>query len=102
MSGLQIFNALEAVFWLSLAALSGIVGHRARGFTRRRQIALTMFLAAFGVSDIWEVFAGSWWRPASLLILKAICLIGLTITAILIYRTRWTNSNVSRGVENSD
>jgi hypothetical protein len=86
---LQIFNALEAAFWLVLAALTAALGKRTRGFTPRRQFALVVFLFGFGISDIIEVFTGAWWRPLSLLALKAVCLVGLCVTAGMIYFTRW-------------
>ena len=84
----QIFNGLEAAFWLALAVLSATAGGRVRGFTPRRQLALTIFLTAFGVSNIWEVFS-RWSQPASLLVFKAACIAGLAITAARIYGTRW-------------
>jgi hypothetical protein len=84
----QIFNALEAAFWFALAALCIATAHRARGFTPRRQLAMTAFLIAFGVSDLWELASG-WSQPAALFAFKAVCLVGLTITAGPIYGTRW-------------
>jgi hypothetical protein len=90
MLGVQLFNSAEAAFWFALAALAAALGHRTRGFTPGRQILLAVFLALFGVSDIWEVFTGSWWQPLPLLALKATCLGGLCMTAGLIYRSRWT------------
>jgi hypothetical protein len=80
---------LEAVFWFVLAVLAAGFGRRAKGETRGRQVALVTFLAAFGVSDIIEVFTGAWWSPPALLILKAVCLFGLIRTAWLIYGSRW-------------
>lgn len=89
MSGEQIFNAFEAAWWFVLAALAAGFGRRAKGVTRGRQIALVIFLAAFGVSDVIEVFTGAWWSPPALLVLKAVCLFGLIGTAWLIYGSRW-------------
>ena len=85
----QIFNTVEAAFWFALAALCIAAAHRANGFTPRRQFTMTAFLIAFGVSDLWELASG-WSQPAALFAFKAFCLIGLTITSGLIYRTRWT------------
>jgi hypothetical protein len=58
---------------------------------------LTVFLAAFGVSDLWEIYSRAWWRPPALLILKATCLIGLTVTAALIYGARWRLTEQKKG-----
>ena len=93
MLAIQIFNALEAGFWFLLAGLAATLGHRTHGFTRPRQISLSVFLFAFGVSDAIEVFTGAWWKPPQLLILKAICLIGLVSTAALIYAARWQRNS---------
>jgi len=93
--GVQVFNALEAAFWLVLALLTAALGHRARGFTPRRQFALSIFLLGFGISDIIEVFTGAWWKPLSLLVLKSVCLTGLCVTAGLVYYTRWTSERRS-------
>lgn len=97
MSGDQIFNALEAVWWLVLAALAAALGRRARGVTRGRQWALVIFLAAFGVSDVIEVFTGAWWSPPALLVLKAICLFGLIGAAWRIYGSRWRSRDPAGG-----
>jgi len=89
MIGVQLFNALEAAFWFVLAILAATRGGQVRGFTRRRQLALCFFLAAFGASDLWEIFSGGWWKPPALLALKAVCFGGLAVSAALIYGTRW-------------
>jgi hypothetical protein len=90
-SGLQIFNALEAVWWLALAALALVAGSQARGMNRRRQAALVLFLTALGISDIWEALArASGWQFFALVAFKGVCLIGLAVTAILIFRCRWS------------
>ncbi len=88
MLGVQIFNALEAAFWLVLAALAATKARRVRGFTPPRQLAMAVFLAAFRISDIWEIFSGGWWTPPALFVLKAVCFAGLAITASFIYAER--------------
>src|SRR5262245_61676498 len=89
LGNVEIFNALEAAWWFVLAGLAANFGRYARGVTPGRQGALVAFLALFGVSDAIEVFTGAWWNPPALLMLKAICLSGLTATAGLIYGERW-------------
>jgi hypothetical protein len=89
MSGVGIFNGVEAAFWLLLAICAAAAGHRTAGFTPGRQIMLIIFLVGFGASDIWEMYSGAWWQPTSLLLLKAACLTGLIVTAALIFATRW-------------
>jgi hypothetical protein len=89
MSAVDWFNAVEAAFWIGLAVLTAALGHRARGFTPRTQVATVIFLAAFGVSDIIEVYTGAWWQPPALLLFKAICLLGLVLCAAAVYGRRW-------------
>lgn len=89
MGGIEIFNAAEAAWWFLLAALAAAFGAGARGMTPRRQWALLTFLTLFGVSDVVEVFTGAWWNPPALLLLKAVCLCGLMVTAWTIFGERW-------------
>ena len=89
MIGVQLFNALEAAFWFVLAILAVTRGRQVRGFTPGRQLALCLFLAAFGASDLWEIFSGGWWQPPALLAFKVVCFSGLAATAALVYGTRW-------------
>jgi hypothetical protein len=89
MGSVEIFNTVESVWWFALALLAAALGGRARGVTPSQRMALTVFLALFGLSDAIEVFTGAWWNPPALLVLKAICLCGLIVTAWLIYRERW-------------
>ena len=89
MDGVQIFNGIEAAFWMLLAICAAATGHRTMGFTPPRQLALIIILVGFGISDIWEIYSGAWWQPTYLLLLKATCLMGLTVTAALIYAARW-------------
>lgn len=89
MGSVEIFNAAEAAWWFLLAALAASFGTRARGMSLGRQLSLVLFLVLFGLSDGIEVFTGAWWNPLALLVLKAVCLTGLTVTAWLIFRERW-------------
>jgi len=71
------FNYIEASLWFTCAVIlfcTGIkVGKRSPYF----KIILVVVPAfiAFGISDIIEVQTGTWWRPVSLLFLKAACVI---------------------------
>jgi hypothetical protein len=84
----QIFNGLEAAFWLVLAVLAATVRRPVRGLTRGRQASLVIFLVAFGASDVWELVT-AWQQPPAMLAFKAVCLLGLAVTAALIYGERW-------------
>lgn len=89
MDGVRLFNGFEAGFWLLLAVAAAVAGQRTNGFTPLRQWTLVILLAGFGISDVWEIYSGVWWKPPALLLLKAVCLSGLIFTAGAIYLTRW-------------
>ena len=68
-----IGNLLEAVLW-------GIVWFAllaASAFTRSRRRAVLVMpsvgFLAFGISDLFEMQSGAWWRPRWLLAIKACC-----------------------------
>lgn len=73
-----IFNAGEALLWLAFAVIVAVRFHRAPQRIRRTARAMAGFFVLFAVSDVIEMQTGAWWRPLGLLILKAVCLAGLT------------------------
>jgi hypothetical protein len=80
------FNAIEGLFWLSLAATFFVVAWR-----RRRNTGLAigagLLFATFGLSDFVEIHTGGWYKPWWLLAWKAFNLIGLA-TVYGVYRRR--------------
>ena len=84
MDRLAVFNSLEAVFWMTTGV---IVLRKSRSVPEYQRLGLISFfwLILFGVSDIFEVFTGAWWRPWPLLLLKVTCVVALT-RCVLIYR----------------
>lgn len=73
-----IFNGGEAILWLAFAVVVAVRFHHAPRGARRTARAMAAFFVVFAVSDVIEMRTGAWWRPLSLLILKATCLTGLT------------------------
>ncbi len=88
MSFSSVFNSVEAAWWIFLAALTAMGGHRVRGMTARLQGVFVLGFTAFGISDVIEVYTGAWWRPVSLLMLKAACLVGLAVSIYWLLRNR--------------
>ena len=84
MDALAIFNSFEAVFWISVGS---VVWTKSQQTGRHRQLGriATLWFILFGISDIFEVFSGAWWRPWPLLVLKAACVIAL-VTCGIVYR----------------
>jgi hypothetical protein len=74
---LDIFNGCEAALWFAMAIAVMLRYRRAAVGARRIAHRTATFLALFAVSDLIEMQTGAWWRPIGLLILKAVCVIGL-------------------------
>ncbi len=71
------FNYIESVLWFIIAM--GLLVHsfklgKSDAYFKICLIASVAFVA-FGVSDIIEAQTGAWWRPFSLLVLKASCVV---------------------------
>ena len=70
------FNAIEGIFWLTLAAVFLLIAWRRRQNTGLL-IAAGLLFAAFGLSDFVEIHTGGWYKPWWLLAWKASNLAGL-------------------------
>ena len=83
---LAIFNAFEAVLWISLGGAvfwkSSCLESRSRILYQRLGQVTAFWFVLFGVSDIFEVFTGAWYKPLSLLVLKAVCIVALIACGI--------------------
>ncbi len=85
MDALTIFNCFEAVFWMTIGFAVFQKSRVASRHDRLGRIAAFWFVL-FGVSDIFEVFTGAWYRPWPLLLFKAVCVVALIICGTF-YRT---------------
>lgn len=81
-----VFNLLEGLLWLSIAAGFTLALCKARSNADLKAVAAVLFLT-FGLSDFVEIQTGGWYKPWWLLAWKASNLIGLVIVYIL-YRRR--------------
>lgn len=86
MDALAIFNAFEAVFWITVGSVVCIKNAEPSRHQRLGRVAAFWFVL-FGISDIIEVFTGAWWRPLSLLVFKGVCLTALVTCGIVYLRT---------------
>jgi len=72
-----LFNYIESSLWfviaLAILAYSVKQGRSNRYFTI--QIISFFGFVCLGISDIWEASTGAWWRPFSLFVFKAFCLL---------------------------
>jgi hypothetical protein len=80
MDALGIFNSCEAVFWIAVGI---VVFRRSRSLPRQRLgTVATIWFVLFGISDIFEVYTGAFWRPWPLLVFKGTCIIGLIVCGL--------------------
>lgn len=86
MDALAVFNSLEAIFWMVVAVTVYRNSRVSPVDSDLGRIAAGWF-ALFGISDVFEVFTGAWWRPWPLLLLKAACVTAL-VTCGFVYRYR--------------
>lgn len=80
------FNVVEAVFCASLAVFVAWHYRTRTGRLRFWSWLTAGFLLLFAVSDAIEVQTGAWWRPPSLLVFKAVCVLGIAGGAVAMVR----------------
>jgi len=85
MDELAIFNSLEACFWIMMG-LVVLWKSRQNASHARLGTHSAFWFILLGVSDIFEVRTGAWWRPWPLLAMKAMCLLALSICGLLYRR----------------
>ncbi|MDD2806271.1 MAG: hypothetical protein PHV33_12015 [Elusimicrobiales bacterium] len=79
-------NSLEAAVWISIGLLLLAGAKKAAvNSSRKDLVALSVLFAAFGLSDVAEVYSGAWWRPWWLLLWKALNAAGLLYFAGKLY-----------------
>jgi hypothetical protein len=81
-----IFNGLEALLWSALAVVIAVRFRKSDAGLRRLSWMTAALLVAFAVSDVIEMQTGAWWRPVGLLVLKGVCLAGLTFCFVAMIR----------------
>ena len=81
------FNTVEAAWWLLVAVLVAVEGHRSRR-PRGLVIALTLAFVLFSISDVIEIQTGAWWRPTWLAVLKFGCGGAIVLLALRLWQAR--------------
>ena len=82
-----VFNFLEALLWLGIAAGFAAVFYRRRK-NPRLMLAAGLLFVAFGVSDFVEIKTGAWYRPWWLFAWKAASVVGFFVVFVLFWRRR--------------
>lgn len=81
---LQIFNAIEAGWWIGMGALLFL--RRFNHDSRWHRRLLAILLIVFGASDLIEIWSGAWWRPWWLAALKIACGLAIAVLALQWFR----------------
>jgi hypothetical protein len=81
-----VFNGLEALLWSVLPVVIAVRFRKSDAGLRRLSWMTVALLVAFAVSDVIELQTGAWWRPVGLLVLKGVCLAGLTVCFVAMIR----------------
>jgi hypothetical protein len=82
----EVFNRCEAGFWAFAALFVALRYGRRSTLVRRRSWIVAGLLLLFAASDLIEARTGAWWRPPGLLALKAVCVVGLVASALMLRR----------------
>jgi hypothetical protein len=89
-----VFNGCEAFLWSVLAVVIAVRFRKSAVGLRRLSWMTAALLVAFAASDVIEMQTGAWWRPVGLLVLKGVCLAGLTCCFVAINRRIRATKNV--------
>jgi len=82
------FNAVEAAVWiLAGVALATNTRRQARPYRRIGRVG-SVSLVIFGVTDVVEIFTGSFAAPPALLVLNAACLLSILLCYLRFCRIR--------------
>jgi len=84
MDYVELFNAIEAAWWIGLGAV--LLVRPLRNDSRRHRRMLAACLIVFGASDVIEIWSGAWWRPWWLAALKIGCGFLIASLVLLWYR----------------
>lgn len=91
MNYVQIFNIIEIIFWLGMGSLLMYYSMKKAPSRKAHAAAAGITLLVFSITDIIEIFTGSWWDPWWLLALNMLCIFSL----IMIYLTFKTSASAS-------
>ncbi len=75
----QIFNFAEGWLWTIIALVFAIQANRKTNKYQKLAVFGSLAFFAFGVSDFIEFTTGAWYRPWSLFVFKALCVLGFLL-----------------------
>lgn len=93
------FNVVEAAIWMALATWLLYLALRTRSHLKPTIFVFSVTLYFFGVSDMIETQTGAWYRPLGLFLLKAVCVLLITVCLYQLFRNRSECERVMNGKE---
>jgi Na+-transporting NADH:ubiquinone oxidoreductase subunit NqrD len=90
MTSLEIFNLIEACIWICIGTFLLLIGPKYFNVKIKLILPGSVLFFLFGISDIVEIFSGSWYRPWWLFAWKvanAVLLLGFMIYLIKFRKT---------------
>jgi glycerol-3-phosphate acyltransferase PlsY len=95
------FNVIEAGIWIALAGWFLFLAVRRRSSLKKTFLVFSATLFVFGISDLIETQTGAWYKPFSLFMLKAICVLFIAGCLVVLFRNRAECERVMNGKEDS-
>jgi len=93
------FNVIEAGIWITMAGWLLFLALRRRSSLKKTFLVFSVTLFFFGISDLIETQTGAWYKPFSLFMLKAVCVLFIASCLFVLFRNRSECERVMNGKE---
>ena len=91
------FNVVEAGVWLAISMRFLLYGLKRKTTLKKAFVVFSITLFFFGLSDVIETQTGAWYRPWTLLLLNAVCVLLISGCMIVLFRNRSECERVMNG-----
>jgi glycerol-3-phosphate acyltransferase PlsY len=95
------FNVIEAGIWFALAGWLLFLALKRQSSLKKTFLVFSATLFVFGISDLIETQTGAWYKPFSLFMLKAVCVLFIAGCLVVLFRSRSECEQVMNGKEDS-
>ncbi len=95
------FNVIEAGIWIAMAGWFLFLALRRRSSLKKTFLVFSVTLLFFGISDLIETQTGTWYKPFSLFMLKAVCVLFIAACLFVFFRNRAECERVMNGKEDN-
>jgi glycerol-3-phosphate acyltransferase PlsY len=88
---------IEAGIWIALAGWLLFLAVRRRSSLKKTFFLFSATLFFFGISDLIETQTGAWYKPFSLFMMKAVCVLFIAGCLFVLFRNRSECERVMNG-----